>query len=310
MSFSVPDGAWPILLTPFTDHNEIDLEGIDSLLEFYHTVGTPGVLALGQASEVLALSDRERFIVAARVARHSRGKLSLAAVGNFGKTLEEQAVSLRRIVELGIDVAVVGLSLLPSADQLDEQLLALVEKTGADVPLGIYELPEPEHRLLSPEQVARIARTGRFFFMKDTCRQVEPFTAKVNAARGTPLKLFQANLRVLPPSMEAGSHGFCGWMPIVAPELCAQVVDLVNTPPDVRQQAYEKLLDFQSMLIEHGFPASAKYMLTRRGVKILPHSRVEPARRFTQQSPAALDAYLQQQQPYLPVPAHITAYHR
>ncbi len=302
MSFFVPDGAWPILLTPFTDHNKIDLDGIDSLLEFYQGVGTPGVLALGQASEVLALSDAERFQIAERVARHSCGKLSLAAVGNFGQTLDEQAVSLRRMVEMGIDVAVVGLSLLPSPDQLDEQLLTLVEKTGDSVPLGIYELPEPEHRLLSPEQVARIARTGRFFFMKDTCRQVEPFTAKVNAAKGTPLKLFQANLKVLPPSMQAGSHGFCGWMPIVAPELCAQVVDLTNTPPDIRQQAHEKLMDFQTMLIEHGFPASAKYLLTHRGVRIRPNSRVEPARRFTDHSPAALDAYFQAQQPYLSVP--------
>ena len=302
MTFSVPDGAWPILLTPFTDHNDIDLEGLDSLLDFYQSVGTPGVLALGQASEVLVLSDGERFQIAERIAQHSRGKLSLAAVGNFGQTLDEQAASLRRMVEVGIDVAVVGLSLLPSADKLDEQLLALVEKTGDSVSLGIYELPEPEHRLLTPEQVNRIANTGRFFFMKDTCRQVEPFTAKVNAAKGTPLKLFQANLKVLPPSMEAGSHGFCGWMPIVAPELCAQVVDLNNTPADIRQQAYEKLMDFQAALIEHGFPASAKYLLTHRGVNIRPNSRVEPAKRFTQQSPAALDAYLQRQQPYLSMP--------
>jgi 4-hydroxy-tetrahydrodipicolinate synthase len=302
MTLSVPDGAWPILLTPFTDHNQIDFEGIDSLLEFYQSVGTPGVLALGQASEVLVLSDEERFKIAKRVARHSRGKLLLAAVGNFGQTLEEQAASLRRVVEFGIDVAVVGLSLLPSPDHLDEQLLTLVEQTGSSAPLGIYELPEPEHRLLSPEQVKRIAQTGRFYFMKDTCRQVEPFTAKVNAAKGTPLKLFQANLKVLPPSMEAGSHGFCGWMPIVAPELCAQVVDLAQTPPDVRQQAYEKLLDFQNMLIEHGFPASAKYVLTHRGINIHPYSRVAPAKRFSLQSPAALDAYLQTQQPYLAVP--------
>jgi 4-hydroxy-tetrahydrodipicolinate synthase len=300
MMFSVPDGAWPILLTPFTDDNMVDLDRLDSLLAFYERTGVAGIFALGQASEVLVLTDDERLLIAKHVARYCRGKIPTVAVGNYGSTLEAQAQSLRRIHALGIDVAIVGLSLLPSADQMDDQLVTLAELTG-DIPLGIYELPEPEHRLLSPEQVQRIAQTGRFFFMKDTCRQVEPFTAKVNAAQGTPLKLFQANLKVLPPSMEAGSHGFCGWMPVVAPELCAQLVDLVHTPADVRQIAYEKLLDFQSQLIEHGFPASAKYVLAQRGINIQPHSRVAPARQFTADSPAALSAYLTTRQPYAAV---------
>src|SRR5689334_11293431 len=67
MSFSVSDGAWPILLTPFTADNQIDFDGLDSLLVFYQQVAVPGILALGQASEVLGLTDKERFEVAAHV---------------------------------------------------------------------------------------------------------------------------------------------------------------------------------------------------------------------------------------------------
>ena len=302
MNFSLPDGAWPILLTPFTHDNKVDLAGLDSLIDFYLSVGVPGLFVLGQASEVLALTDDERFRIAEHVARRCQGRMPTVAVGNFGNTLEEQADSLTRIYDLGINAALVGLSLLPSAQHLDEQLLTLVGLTDKSVPLGIYELPEPEHRLLSPEQVTRIAQTGRFYFMKDTCRQIEPFTAKVKAAQGTPLKLFQANLLVLPPSMEAGSHGFCGWMPIVAPELCAQVIDLAHTPAEIRQQAHEKLLDFQAKLIEHGFPASGKQVLTHRGVYIKPHSRVPAARNFSEHSPAALADYLATANPYMAVP--------
>ena len=302
MTFSLPDGAWPILLTPFTDKNAVDLAGLDSLIDFYMSVDVPGLFVLGQASEVLALTDEERFTIAEYVGQRCRGSLPTVAVGNFGRTLEEQAASLTRVHDLGIDAALVGLSLLPSPDHLDDQLLTLVELTDDSIPLGIYELPEPEHRLLSPEQVRRIAQTERFYFMKDTCRQVEPFTAKVKAAQGTPLKLFQANLLVLPPSMEVGSHGFCGWMPIVAPELCAQVIDLTHTPADVRQQAHEKLLDFQAKLVEHGFPASGKHVLTHRGVTIKPNSRVASADKFTVDSPAALDEYLVAHNPYMAVP--------
>ncbi len=105
------------------------------------------------------------------------------------------------IVNLGVDAAVAAPSLLPSGTDLGEQLLELAELTDPRVPLAVYELPEPEHRLLSADEVGNIARTGRFVFMKDTCRQIEPFTAKVAAARGTALKVFQTNMTILPPSL-------------------------------------------------------------------------------------------------------------
>jgi 4-hydroxy-tetrahydrodipicolinate synthase len=161
--------------------------------------------------------------------------------------------------------------------------------------LGLYELPEPEHRLLNAAQVGRIARSKRFLFMKDTCRQVKPFTAKVEATRGTPLKIFQANLKILPPSLEVGCHGFCGWMPIVAPELSAQVCDLTGTPPETRMHAYEKLLQLQTFMVEQGFPASAKYILQRRGVNVGMRCRVRAPDLFTTQNMAALDGFLARQ---------------
>jgi 4-hydroxy-tetrahydrodipicolinate synthase len=296
-AFTVPDGAYPILLTAFTKDNELDLSAIGALLDFYQELGIPGVLALGQASEVLLLNDDERFQVAEYVANHRTGDLMIATVGNFGTTLQDQANSLQKIYDMGTDVVVIGVSLLPSPDHLGDQLVELTKLVGDNVRLGIYELPEPEHRLLSPEEVAQVAQTGRYFFMKDTCRQIDPFTAKVNAANGSNLKLFQANLKVLPPSMDAGSHGFCGWMPVVSPELCAQVVDMTN-PSDVRQSAHDKLMAFNDVMVAHGFPSSAKHILAKRGVNIQPYSRATAGQKFFEMGSAKLDSYIKQQNPF------------
>jgi 4-hydroxy-tetrahydrodipicolinate synthase len=296
-AFTVPDGAYPILLTAFTKNNKLDLPAIGALLDFYQELGIPGVLALGQASEVLLLNDDERFQVAEYVANHRTGDLTIATVGNFGTTLQDQANSLQKIYDMGTDVVVIGVSLLPSPDNLGDQLVELTTLVGDNVRLGIYELPEPEHRLLSPEEVAQVANTGRYYFMKDTCRQIVPFTAKVNASKGSPLKLFQANLKVLPPSMDVGSHGFCGWMPVVAPELCAQVVDMTN-PSDVRQSAHDKLMAFNDVMVAHGFPSSAKHILAKRGVTIQPYSRATAGQKFFEMGSAELDAYIEQQNPF------------
>ena len=296
----IKDGVWPILLTAFDESNSLDLSGICALLDFYRDTCLPGVLALGQASEMLLLDEAERFQVAELVARHPRGDLAAAIVGNYGATLADQARSLQRIQDMGADVVVVALSLLPSAEGLGEQLLELTQLVSADVRLGLYEIPEPEHRLLNPAEVKRVAQSGRYYFMKDTCRQLETFGAKVKAAAGTNLKIYQANLAVLPASMEAGSAGFCGWLPIVSPELCEQVCDL-SLPAALRRLAHDKLMAFNEVIIAGGFPASAKYILSRRGVPIQPYSRRSTADPFFVQGADAIDAFIAAAEPFSPI---------
>ena len=293
----IRDGAWPILLTAFDKNDRLDLPAIGALLDHYRDLDIPGVLALGQASEMLLLNHEERIQVAECVAKHPRGELAAATVGNYGVTLAQQAQSLQRIYDMGTDVVVVALSLLPSADNLGEQLLELTRLVGQEVRLGIYEIPEPEHRLLSPAEVGRAAASGRYYFMKDTVRLIEPFAAKVKAAAATNLKLYQANLQALPPSMAAGGAGFCGWLPIVAPELSAQVCDL-SLPADLRRLAHDKLMAFNDVMVAHGFPASGKYILAKRGVAIQPYSRRSTADVFFEKGTAALDDYIKRENPF------------
>ena len=255
------------------------------------------MLALGQASEMLLLDHDERLRVAECVARHPRGELAAATVGNYGESLAEQADCLQRIHDMGTDVVVVALSLLPSAQGPAEQLLQLADLVKPDVRLGLYEIPEPEHRLLNADEVAQVAASGRFHFMKDTCRQIEPFSAKVQAASGTSLQLYQANLAVLPPSMDVGGAGFCGWLPIVAPELSEQVCDL-SLPSGLRRRAHDKLMAFNEVIIASGFPASAKYLLSLRGLPIQPYSRRDTAAPFFAQGPAALNDFVARADPF------------
>ena len=181
---AIGKGAWPILLTAFDSENRLDLAGIGALLDFYRDLELPGVLALGQASEMLLLDHDERLRVAEFVARHPRRGMAAAVVGNYGETLAEQADCLQRIHDMGADVAVVALSLLPSAQGLADQLLELAELVQPDARLGIYEIPEPEHRLLSPDEVAQVAASGRYHFMKDTCRRIDAFQRQSGSGGG------------------------------------------------------------------------------------------------------------------------------
>jgi 4-hydroxy-tetrahydrodipicolinate synthase len=290
MNPSIPDGVWPILLTPFQEDGSVDWPALDELVSFYPQKGVAGLFALGSSSEFLTLTEAERTQIVRRAVQACQGRIALVAAGNFGATLEEQAESMTRIAECGVAAVIASTSILPQADDLDGQLLRLAELTAA--PLGVYECPVPEHRLLSPEQVRRLAHSGRFVFMKDTCRDMVPFAAKVAYARGTALKIYQANLKILMPSLEVGSHGFCGVVPVVAPELSEVVCDVDNHSVETRQRAHDRLMQLQGALTAHRYPASAKHVLQRRGVRLTARCRRVPPESFTQEDRGALDRFL------------------
>lgn len=295
MKSIIPSGVWPILISPFHFDGSTDLSVLDSLLDFYIKNQVAGVFVLGQASEFLTLTSEERFATASRVAQLTDGKLAWTCAGNYGKDLKEQAESLNKFAALGPNAVVVSISILPSAEKMDDQLLKLADLVNPDVHLGIYECPDPEHRLLNAEQVGRIAASGRFYIMKDTCRQIEPFRAKVAAAAGTSLKIFQANWKILPESMDAGAAGFCGQIPIIAPELANQTLDVTRNSLAVRMLAYKKTLDFQDWMRAEGFPVAAKYILQKRGLPVTYRCRVSSPESFTDENRARIDAHLAEQ---------------
>jgi 4-hydroxy-tetrahydrodipicolinate synthase len=290
MNGSIPDGVWPILLTPFRSDGAIDWPALDELASFYVSAGVSGLFALGSSSEFLTLEDWERDQLCRRAVKACGGQIPVVAAGNFGPTLEEQAASIARISEHGVAAVIVATSILPSANDLDGQLLRLAEETTA--PLGIYECPVPEHRVLTPQQVRRLTVTGRYIFMKDTCRDMVPFTHKLAYAQGTALSIFQANLKILPPSLEAGCHGFCGVVPIVAPELSERVCDLDRFDAEARRRAHERLMQLQDIMTAHHYPASAKYILRRRGLHLTARCRRVQPGSFSQGDRDAIDRFL------------------
>jgi oligogalacturonide lyase len=287
----IPDGVWAILMTPFHEDGTLDWAGLEALIEFYVDKGVAGLFALGSSSEFLTLQNDERLELVRRAVMASAGRLPIVATGNYGDTLAEQAASINRFATLGSGVAavIISTSILPSAARLDEQMLRLADLTN--VPLGIYECPLPAPRILTPEETRRLAISGRFVMMKDTCRDMTAFKAKVRFSQGTPLKIFQANWKLCLPSLAAGARGFCGIVPMVAPELASQVCQTADAT--VQQEGHAKLMDLQAVMVAHAYPASVKYILQQRGLPVTARCRVNAPDTFTLADRREIAAYLQ-----------------
>src|SRR5215218_8632814 len=61
-------GVWPILVTPFDEAGEIDVESLATLVRGTLAAGVDGVVALGVNAEASKLSDREREMIVGIVA--------------------------------------------------------------------------------------------------------------------------------------------------------------------------------------------------------------------------------------------------
>lgn len=72
-------GLIPIVPTPFDLAGQLDLDSLDSVLDYLVAAGVDGVAVLGMASEAITLTDEERLSVIRRAAQRLRGQVPLVA---------------------------------------------------------------------------------------------------------------------------------------------------------------------------------------------------------------------------------------
>jgi 4-hydroxy-tetrahydrodipicolinate synthase len=75
-------GVYVIAATPFRDDGAIDLDGIDSMVDFYARCGVDGMTILGVLGAYRKLSETETSEVAARFLKRVDGRIPVI-VGVF-----------------------------------------------------------------------------------------------------------------------------------------------------------------------------------------------------------------------------------
>ena len=262
MTKEFPNGVYPVMLTPFTENNEVDYEALGKLVDWYIEKGVNGLFADCQSSEMFFLSLEERVKIGEFVKKHADGRVPVVTSGHISDSLEDQAKELTAIAGTGADAVILLTNRLAKENESDEvwleNLKKLLEMIPKDVPLGFYECPYPYKRIISPELLKWCADTGRFYFIKDTSCDIENMKAKLEVIKGTNLKLFNANTSTLLETLELGASGYSGVMANFHPEL---YVKLCNIYKENHSKA-RKIADFltvASLIERQVYPVNAKF---------------------------------------------------
>jgi 4-hydroxy-tetrahydrodipicolinate synthase len=271
----IPDGVWPVMVTPFRADGAIDWEALPAVVDWYVDAGVTGLFAVCLSSEMYELSPMERLELARAVVTHAAGRVPVVATGTQGASQAERIEGTLAMAATGVAGVVAIVNAFAAPDESESVWRANVEELLArtpGIPLGLYECPIPDWRLLATDSLAWAASTGRFEFMKDTCCDIGRIEARLAAVAGTPLRLFNANLSTLLPSLQLGAAGFSGTVANFCPELPVWLVAHHRREP-VLAARLQRWLTIMMRGGRTNYLAIAKTFMAMRGVPIGPTLR-------------------------------------
>ena len=287
------------MLTPFTDQNEVDFQGLERLIHWYEEGGASGLFSVCLSSEMFNLSLGERVAIARFVRDHSR--LPVVASGHLNGDFEQQVEDLQAMVGTGVDAVVMISSSLASEDESDSVLLRnlerLMDRLDPSMDLGIYECPVPYKRVLSDEVLAFIVETGRFTFLKDTCCDINRIKRRLHLIKDTPLKLFNAHADTLVESLLHGTDGYSGVQANCSIKLLRTICDHF-AEADSMDESLDLLRRVAEFLPAHHYHIAAKEVLRMRGVISSNHTRAVDMTLFEEDDRSAAASMFEELEAY------------
>jgi 4-hydroxy-tetrahydrodipicolinate synthase len=274
----LPRGVWPVMLTPFTEANHLDLDGLRKLTDFYLASGVSGLFANCLSSEMYQLSEEERLAVVRTVVDQTQSRVPVVATGTFTKNSEQAANFIKRVHDLGVAAVITISSVLANPDEEEEvlkgRLEQIMDRTG-DIPLGLYECPVPYKRLVSPSLMSWLAKSGRFRYHKDTSCHSDSIRKKIAAIEGSPFSLYNADTPTALASIQDGARGISPISANYYPELFTYLfARFQETGLDEELQYLYSQLIIMDKLNHNFYPFAAKLFLQKRGLGISNVTRI------------------------------------
>lgn len=266
------------MITPYKKDGSIDYDTALKYVDWYFENGLTGIFSVCLSSEIFYLSLEERVKLNSLVYKRAKEleKLSgrtfkVVSSGHISDTFEEQAEELNAIYESGTDALILITNRLDPANQGDDVFIENAEKLIAKLPdnakLGFYECPYPYKRLVTPKIFDWCLKTGRFYYMKDTCCDVAVMKERCEQLKGSKFKLLNANCQTLLESMKNGAHGYCGIMCNYHPRLYSWLGENFRKEPEKAELIQSVIGTFGFTEVGLPYPLTAKYHMNLCGIK-------------------------------------------
>jgi 4-hydroxy-tetrahydrodipicolinate synthase len=218
-------GILPPLVTPLTEHGELDEDGLRRCLEHVLAGGVHGVVVLGSSGEAALLLPRLRRRVLAVAIEAVNGRVPvIAGTGEAGTALA--AESTREAQQAGADAAIVVPPYYFPLDQEGvERHYRAVRATGG-LPLLAYHIPGMTKVRVDIDTLRTLAEDGTLCGVKDSAGDFGYFQRVVDETRHLPsFVALEGSDQFLYAGMAYGGDGAISVLSQVAPAVVVALYD-------------------------------------------------------------------------------------
>jgi 4-hydroxy-tetrahydrodipicolinate synthase len=271
------------MVTPLTGRDELDVAGLDRLVERLTAAGVAGLFVLGTTGEGPSLSYRLRVELISRACEATAGRVPVL-VGVTDTAFVESVQLADIAAECGASAAVLAPPYyLPPAQP---ELIEYVEGIVAEMPLPtfLYNMPSLTKVAFEPETLRRLVGHPRIVGLKDSSGDLAYLRGAVEIAAERPdFTVLIGPEHLLADAMAFGVHGGVSGGANLFPEWFVGLFDAITAGDAVRAAELRSRIDRLQKLYKVGRHASAIIKGIKCGLACLgvcDDFVAEPFRRF------------------------------
>lgn len=245
-------GAYPVIITPMNQNEEINWEGLKQNIEHFIQEGVAGLVVNGSTGEFVSLTKEERFKVVEIAVEQINGRIPLL-VGTAAETTKEAIEYTQQAERAGASGALLINSYYahPKEEEIYEHFKAVAE--SVQFPIMIYNNPFTSGVDISTETILRVGRdVENVTHVKESSGDIRKVRDITRKGKGDIETFCGADDLVL----ESFLVGATGWISVAGnavPKLVTELFDAVqNKELEKAWELYDKILPLCSFIEESG----------------------------------------------------------
>ncbi len=217
-------GVYPAMVTPFTDEQEIDVEGMRSNIAYLEKGGVAGLVPCGSTGESATLSfDEHKKLVEITV-----DAASVPVIAGTGSNNTAEAVELTRYAQdAGADAAllIVPYYNKPMKSGLVKHFSAIAQ--ACEIPLILYNIPGRTGINMDPETISTLAHEhSNVAGVKEASANFTQISNIIEITRGLEFSVISGDDGLTLPMMALGATGVISVTADILPKQMGRLAQL------------------------------------------------------------------------------------
>jgi 4-hydroxy-tetrahydrodipicolinate synthase len=219
-------GTFTVLITPMTNNQDIDIEGLKRNIDWQINNGIPGICVTGSTGEFASLSREERLEIAEAAVKHVNGRIP-CLVGTAAESTRETIFYTKHAKETGADGVLIinPYFCRPSYEDIYLHYKAISE--AVDIPVMVYNNPGHSGVDMRPELLVKICGLKNIDYVKDASGDLRRVADIKRLANGE-ITIFCGGEDL---SLQNFMLGATGWICVcgnIIPKEATQLLELVQ----------------------------------------------------------------------------------